>query len=87
MYLGGLLFLQLLNSVHIHSMRHGVLRVSPLRLGTFPKKARHEVGLLTIESRFSMVFVFVLMLVFAARAVPVAIIAQVVADRATNGAA
>jgi hypothetical protein len=42
---------------------------------------------LTIESRFSMVFVFVLMLVFAARAVPVAIIAQVVADRATNGAA
>ena len=53
------------------------------------KKARHEVGLLTIESRFSMVFifVFVLMFVFTARAVPVAIVAQIVADRATRGAA
>ena len=57
--------------------------------GRAHKKARHEVGLLTIESRFSMVFifVFVLMFVFTARAVPVAIVAQIVADRATRSAA
>ena len=42
--MGFLLFLQQVNSclysVHIHSMRHGVLRVSPLRRGPFVKQTQ-----------------------------------------------